>query len=138
MSQTISNELLSSLEAAFGTEAETQVSNNKTDKVQAQVYLNPGITIAGADGDDVFATLPFGIPIDTQNPKPMTTSAKLNKSISAGNKLLEILQEKAKDLKPGEAIKVNIPMELRRRKSTDVGTDDTEVDNLIDIKTLFG
>ena len=74
MSQKISENMTEALNSAFG----SNVSSISNDRKQSQVYLNIGMPIKGADGETVFASLPFGIPIDTQDPKTMTTSPKLN------------------------------------------------------------
>ena len=135
MSQKISENMTDALNAAFGGSNVTSLTG---DRKQSQVYLNVGMYIKGADGETVFASLPFGIPIDTQEPKAMTTSPKLNHSIDAGNKLLAALQQKAGDIPSGEALKLNATwqMELRKRKSTDVKLDDTP-EVVIDMAELF-
>lgn len=132
MSLKISENMTEALDAAFSSNV-TPMSN---DRKQSQVYLNIGLPIKGADGETVFASLPFGIPIDTQDPKAMTTSPKLNHSIKAGNDLLSALQQKADNLPAGEAVSVNLQLELRKRKSTDVKLENTP-DAVIDVSQLF-
>ena len=132
MSLKISEDMTDALNAAFSSNV-TPMSN---DRKQSQVYLNIGLPIKGADGETVFASLPFGVPIDTQDPKAMTTSPKLNHSIKAGNDLLQALQEKADALPAGEAISVNLQLELRKRKSTDVKLQNTP-DAVIEVSQLF-
>lgn len=133
MSTKISENMTDALNAAFGG---ADVTSINTDRKQSQVYLNVGLPIKGADGETVFASLPFGIPIDTQEPKAMTTSPKLNHSIKAGNDLLNALQQKADQLPAGDAITVNLQLELRKRKSTDVKLENTP-DVVIDMAELF-
>lgn len=135
MSQKIAMNMSEALNAAFG-EDTTPVAAKSNAKVQSQVYLNAGMHIQGADGETVFASLPFGIPIDTQEAKQLTTSPKLNHSIKAGNDLLAALQAKAEEIAPGEAVTVNLQLELRKRKSTDVKLDNVD-DAVIDIASLF-
>lgn len=132
MSQKISENMTEALNAAFS----SNVVPVATARKQSEVYLNVGMPIKGADGETVFASLPFGIPIDTQDPKPMTTSAKLNHSIEAGNTLLSALQQKADELPAGEAVTVNLQLELRKRKSTDVKLENTPA-AVIDISDIF-
>lgn len=132
MSQKISENMTEALNAAFS----SNVVPVPTARKQSEVYLNVGMPIKGADGETVFASLPFGIPIDTQDPKPMTTSAKLNHSIEAGNTLLSALQQKADELPAGEAVTVNLQLELRKRKSTDVKLENTPA-AVIDMSELF-
>ena len=133
MSQKISENMTDALNAAFGG---SNVTSMTGDRKQSQVYLNIGLPIKGADGETVFASLPFGIPIDTQEPKAMTTSPKLNHSIKAGNDLLAALQQKADQLPAGDAISVNLQLELRKRKSTDVKLENTP-EVVIDMAELF-
>lgn len=133
MSQKIAVNMLEALNSAFTSEEPVAKSNARN---QSQVYLNAGMMIRGADGEEVFASLPFGIPIDTQEPKALTTSPKLNHSIEAGNKLLAALQAKANEIEAGEAVTVNLQLELRKRKSTDVRPDKVE-ETVIDIAALF-
>lgn len=132
MSQKISENMTEALNAAFA----SNVVPVPTARKQSEVYLNVGMPIKGADGETVFASLPFGIPIDTQDPKPMTTSPKLNHSIEAGNTLLSALQQKADELPAGEAVTVNLQLELRKRKSTDVKLENTPA-AVIDISEIF-
>lgn len=132
MSQKISENMAEALNAAFA----SNVVPVPTARKQSEVYLNVGMPIKGADGETVFASLPFGIPIDTQEPKPMTTSPKLNHSIEAGNALLSALQQKADELPAGEAVTVNLQLELRKRKSTDVKLENTP-SAVIDVSELF-
>jgi len=132
MSQKISENMAEALNAAFA----SNIVPVSTARKQSEVYLNVGMPIKGADGETVFASLPFGIPIDTQEPKPMTTSPKLNHSIEAGNTLLSALQQKADELPAGEAITVNLQLELRKRKSTDVKLENTPA-AVIDISEIF-
>lgn len=132
MSQKISENMAEALNAAFA----SNVVPVPTARKQSEVYLNVGMPIKGADGETVFASLPFGIPIDTQEPKPMTTSPKLNHSIEAGNTLLSALQQKADELPAGEAVTVNLQLELRKRKSTDVKLENTP-SAVIDVSELF-
>ena len=135
MSTKISENMTEALNAAFGGPNVTSMTGERK---QSQVYLNIGMYIKGADGEPVFASLPFGIPIDTQEPKAMTTSPKLNHSIDAGNKLLAALQEKAGEVPSGEALDLNAKwqMQLRKRKSTDVKLEDTP-EVVIDMAELF-
>lgn len=138
MSQKISENMTEALNAAFSSNVVPvqTMSNGSAIRKQSEVYLNVGMPIKGADGETVFASLPFGIPIDTQDPKPMTTSAKLNHSIEAGNTLLSALQQKADELPAGEAVTVNLQLELRKRKSTDVKLENTPA-AVIDISEIF-
>lgn len=136
MSQKIAMNMSEALNAAFA-EDTTPAAPKSNARVQSQVYLNAGMKIQGADGETVFASLPFGIPIDTQEAKALTTSPKLNHSIKAGNDLLAALQAKAEKIAPGEAVTVNLQLELRKRKSTDVTLDNVD-DAVIDIAALFG
>ena len=66
----------------------------------------------------------------------MTTSPKLNHSIKAGNDLLNALQQKADQLPAGDAVTVNLQLELRKRKSTDVKLENAP-ETFIDVEELF-
>lgn len=71
-------------------------------KPEARVWLNVGYLTG--DEEYPIATLPFGIPVDTQSPLklPNGKNKKFLDFVKCRNGILEEIQEAAKSLAPGE------------------------------------
>lgn len=101
----------------FGAAGNTTQTNNNADQPKAELWLNIGYTAEGAgkDGEDMFVSLPVGIPLDTQ--KPVNAASK-NEAYSmfqqARNSLLEQIQKFAESLEPGEAATLQLEVQVRR------------------------
>lgn len=90
------------------------------DKPKAQVYANIGIETNHPKYP--FMSLPFGVPVDTQQPKQVRgNDADFVNFTHGQNELLEWLQAEAAKLQPGESvILTGLTVELRRSKGDTV------------------
>ena len=77
----------------------TSASSATVERQKAQLWLNPGIRQKGN-----FIGLPVGIPLDTMEPSKITGTSEFQQYLAMGNKLLERLLDRSKDLKPGETL----------------------------------
>jgi hypothetical protein len=84
-------------------------------KPKAKIWLNIGYTAAGAgrEGEDMFVSLPVGIPLDTTEHLALRGSGDYREFLSARNDLLDQIMAAAGDLQPGEARTLNLEIQLR-------------------------
>ena len=77
---------------------------SKDEQKKAQVWANIGYIAegAGAEGEDVFVSLPFGLAIDTMTPMARRGKQEWLNRVDASNNLLEQLIEAGMSLQPGE------------------------------------
>ena len=100
----------------FGGNKTAQTTDSK-DLPKAQFWLNVGYVAEGAgkEGEDVFVSLPTGIPLDTQEHLKISGKNEHWKAFqSARNGLLDQLIAAAQSLQPGEETLVNIQVQVRR------------------------
>lgn len=86
---------------------ETPATEARTERPQAKVWINIGVTIGvpQADGTvvDTFVSIPAGIPLDTMEPMVgRGNSADYAALVQAKNWVLSQLQTAAEDIKAGE------------------------------------
>lgn len=96
-----------------------QKAPESAQKPKAQLWLNLGYTIEGAgkEGEDVFVSLPTGIPLDTQEPVQTNVKSEDFRALrSAQNDLLSDLLKYAEGLEPGQETIINLQVQLRRVK----------------------
>lgn len=77
----------------------------ETKRENAKVWLNVGVNLPGAgeDGEDLFISLPVGIPLDTMKPQEVRgNKASWIQLVQAKNGLLDMLQKAATGLEPGD------------------------------------
>jgi hypothetical protein len=91
----------------LGAGARPVAAEAQNERPQATIWLNIGMTvpIPNDQGEivDTFVSLPFGLPIDTMNEKPITgSSADWHNLVQAKNFLLEQLKEAGASLQPGQ------------------------------------
>ena len=103
----------------------------ETEKVDAQIWLNVGYLTGNQEYP--FVSLPFGIPIDTQQPLELRgRNADFNTFVTHRNKLLEQIKQAGDALAPGEEAYLSmigdneeigpglgLVIQLRRRESKD-------------------
>ena len=82
-------------------------------------WLNVGVTLEGAgkDGEDLFVSLPMGIPLDDMKMQEVRgNSPDWINLVQAKNALLEMLQSAAAGLQPGERVQIpQLSVELARK-----------------------
>ena len=87
------------------------------DLPKSQIWINLGYTAEGAgkDGEDVFVSLPYGLPLDSM--EHVNTKSK-NEDYSAlqqaRNSLLDQVKEASATLQPGESMLVTLEIQIRR------------------------
>ena len=79
--------------------------NAKPARESSKIWLNVGITLAGAgeDGEDLFVSLPVGIPLDDMKPQQIRGSKESWVQLAqTKNALLEAVQKAGSQLEAGE------------------------------------
>lgn len=115
----------------FGDKKAAAANNNAQDKPKAQFWLNIGFTAEGTATEerpeDMFVSLPTGIPLDTMEKLPTNSSNKEFAELQAArNDLMEQMLEFAKQLQPGESKTFTMEVQLRRVKpETEVKADES-------------
>lgn len=101
-------------QTTFGTRA----AASSEDKPKANYWLNVGYTVEVALEDGTtekrFVSLPFGIPLDTQEKLPMGRNPQFNQFQAARNDLLDQIIAYASTLEPGDEAIINLELQLRR------------------------
>ena len=87
------------------------------DLPKSQFWMNVGFTAegAGAEGEDVFVSLPYGLPLDSM--EHVNTKSKNENYVAlqqARNGLLDQVKETAATLQPGESMTVQLEVQIRR------------------------
>ena len=87
------------------------------DLPKSQFWMNVGFTAegAGAEGEDVFVSLPYGLPLDSM--EHVNTKSKNENYVAlqqARNGLLDQVKEAAATLQPGESMTVQLEVQIRR------------------------
>jgi hypothetical protein len=91
--------------------------NGKQPKPPAEFWLNVGYNAPGAgkDGEDLFVSLPVGIPLDTIDALSTKSSNEDFRMLQAArNSLWEQMLEQAKQLAPGQDAVFDFQIQLRR------------------------
>lgn len=84
------------------------------DKPKSQLWVNIGYTVQ-VDGEDVFVSIPLGIPVDSINQLPTNTrNVEFNLLNQARNELLQDIINSAEDLEPGQSHTLELEIQLRR------------------------
>ncbi len=92
------------------------------DRPQADIFVNVGITVQIPDENgepqDVFLSLPFGLPLDTMNELTIRGNNKeWNETAAARNELLKALVQLGQSLEHGTGKEMpNLSVQLYRRK----------------------
>lgn len=98
---------------------------SRRDLPQATIWLNVGYTLEGAgkDGEDLFISLPVGLPIDTmQSVSESSNNADYANMQQARNALLAQLIEASNSFEPGEErLLPGLQLQMRRVKNKEVG-----------------
>lgn len=93
-------------------------ANTPAQRAPSQIWLNVGINIPGAgpEGEDLFVSLPVGLPLDDMKPVKITGTNQNSIHLKqVKNLLLEELQKAAAGLKPGERTAISqLSVELYR------------------------
>lgn len=90
----------------------------KSDKPKAQFWLNVGL-VKEVKGEDVFLSLPIGIPLDTQDRLPETSSNKEYAQMQAArNNIVDQLMAYAETMEAGDDVIIDLKVQLRRVKAT--------------------
>lgn len=87
------------------------------DRPKAELWLNIGYPsdVQDDDGNNLFISLPQGIPLDTQDHlKTNSRNSDFAQFQAARNDLLDQLIAHAQNLKPGESSVINLQVQLRR------------------------
>lgn len=103
--------------ALFGSSnTNAAASAGKQDKPKAKFWLNVGLTKM-VNGEEVFLSLPFGIPLDTQEVLPENSSNKeFAYRQAARNSLVRQLTEFAETMEAGDDTIIDLEVQLRRVK----------------------
>lgn len=102
---------------AFGSKAADSTPAAARPKAEFWVNLGYESDVQDDEGNNMFISLPQGIPLDTQ--ESLKTNSSNNKYAafqSARNDLLDQLIAHAQQLKPGESCNVNLTVQVRRVK----------------------
>lgn len=84
------------------------------EKVKSQLWVNVGYSIE-VEGEEVFVSIPMGIPVDSIKELPMNTrNAEFNLLNQARNQLLADIIAAADDLEAGESHVLELEVQLRR------------------------
>lgn len=111
---TVGNTTSEAFRIAFG---DRSTPAKKDDKPKAVFWLNVGYEsdVKDEDGTNRFVSLPFGIPLDTQ--EALATNGK-NREFAAfqqaRNDLLEQIMECAQQLQAGESRLINLQVQIRK------------------------
>ncbi len=98
----------------------TALKNNKDaakDLPKSQFWMNVGFTAegAGSDGEDIFVSLPYGLPLDSmEHVNTKSKNADYTALQQARNSLLDQVKEAAATLQPGESMTVQLEVQIRR------------------------
>ena len=87
------------------------------DLPKSQFWMNVGFTAegAGAEGEDVFVYLPYGLPLDSmEHVNTKSKNADYTALQQARNGLLDQVKEAAATLQPGESMTVQLEVQIRR------------------------
>jgi hypothetical protein len=112
-------------------------TSNKKDRPKAQFWLNVGL-VKEVNGDEVFLSLPLGIPLDTQDALDTRSSNKEFAMMQAArNSIVEQLKEYAETMSPGEDVLIDLKVQLRRvKETTEVSTKPDENPFAINMKLV--
>lgn len=90
-------------------------SNNREERKPAEFWLNVGVML-NINGEDVFVSLPQGLPLDDMKPQPVRGSnQEWIQLAQTKNLLLDELRKAAAGMDPGDRIVVGqLQVELRR------------------------
>ncbi len=98
---------------------------SRRDLPQATIWVNVGYTLEGAgkDGEDLFISLPVGLPIDTMQPvSESSNNADYANMQQARNALLAQLIEASNAFEAGEErLLPGLQIQMRRVKNKEVG-----------------
>jgi hypothetical protein len=102
----------------FGQSAQTAAPAAPQDRPKAQWWLNLGYKVnypvEGGGTEERLVSLPVGTPLDTQEPiRNNSKNPVYAEFVGARNHLLEQLMERAKQMKPGEVIDLDLVVQLR-------------------------
>lgn len=105
----------------FGQSAPNPQAQAPSQRPQAQVWLNVGVTVPmqKSDGtvEDTFISLPVGIPLDTMEPQANRGSnPDMAQIIGGKNAILARLQEMARGLQPGQEAIVEGGLQLQLKR----------------------
>ncbi len=99
----------------------TALNNNAKDAAKdlpkSQFWMNVGFTAegAGAEGEDIFVSLPYGLPLDSmEHVNTKSKNADYTALQQARNSLLDQVKEAAATLQPGESMTVQLEVQIRR------------------------
>lgn len=98
----------------------TALKNTKDaakDLPKSQFWMNVGFTAegAGTDGEDMFVSLPYGLPLDSmEHVNTKSKNADYTQLQQARNSLLDQVKEAAATLQPGESMTVQLEVQIRR------------------------
>ena len=87
------------------------------DLPKSQFWMNVGFVAegAGAEGEDVFVSLPYGLPLDSmEHVNTKSKNADYTALQQARNGLLDQVKEAAAALQPGESMTVQLEVQIRR------------------------
>ena len=87
------------------------------DLPKSQFWMNVGFTAEGAsaEGEDVFVSLPYGLPLDSmEHVNTKSKNADYTALQQARNGLLDQVKEAAATLQPGESMTVQLEVQIRR------------------------
>ena len=114
--------------AASNTPA-TGNSEGKPDRKPSQIWVNVGASLQGVgqDGEDLFVSLPSGIPLDDMKPVKVTGSTPNSIQLKqVKNSLLSELQKLGASMEPGERRVVPLSVEIYRvAQPSQTGTADS-------------
>lgn len=121
--------------------SQAPVSNNRggEERKKSMFWVNVGVTIPGGgkDGEDLFVSLPFGIPLDDMRyAEASGNSADYAKLIQAKNALLDLARKQGSQLEPGGNMQLEGWTVKLQRKAEQSSTS-TKQDNDL-IAQLFG
>lgn len=115
--------------AATSNKPATGNSEGKPDRKPSQIWVNVGATLEGAgqDGENLFVSLPSGIPLDDMRPVKVTGSNQHSIQLKqVKNALLDELQKLGASMEPGERRVVPLSVEIYRvANPAQIGTSDT-------------
>lgn len=113
-----SNSILAGLEKLGQSRSAAPAAPAKEDRPENKIWANIGYTMQDSNGEDVFINLPYGLAIETMQPRelPRKKGTEFRAIRVAQNAFLEQLQLAGMKLEPGESVMLpmNITVELRR------------------------
>jgi hypothetical protein len=102
----------------FGGNKNAPAANSRSDRPKAQFWLNVGL-LKEVKGEAVFLSLPVGIPLDTQDRLPETSSNKEFAQMQAArNNIMDQLLAYAQTMEAGDDVIIDLQVQLRRVKET--------------------